>query len=539
MKIVQTFWCGSHSTNKPLQITGGWVSPEYNWMSWALSTLLLRRHYNQLELYTDEIGKKILIDTLKLPYTKVHIVFHENTIIHPKLFALAKIHTYSLQEEPFIHIDGDLFLWNPIAEQLKSAELIASNPEIDLFFNKKILDEMEAHFQYIPVHLKNLNEQEHIFSSNAGIFGGSNLTFIKKYCSEANRIVEENKDHLEKVDLGLLNMLIEQISLFYLAAQENVKTEYCAPEPVDHPLYKDFWRFADIPRVPMIHPVGGCKRIPYVLYHLARRLQMEFPKMYYHILQCCKTENISLRNRLYHYLDLNQNDASSSLRDAGPFKSSIELSKVKSLMGNSDTFYRRTQLAIKHFYPSEKVTDSELEQFIDKIGVKAEVKEIFLLESQSQKHFRRLLEEIEKGEIYGSEVSNYKNITGFHMESDWTGRKVVLKKGVCLIPAKRPWGLLHAKEQEKALIEVLEAPKKEYCVAQNMDFLTLNIQESYYEGLDAITITNIESPLCIEELLLRLLDYFEEDLDINNSSYQTLVFDILKRLAFENVITIL
>ncbi|NEQ04096.1 MAG: hypothetical protein F6K59_36325, partial [Moorea sp. SIO3F7] len=315
--------------------------------------------------------------------------------------------------------------------------------------------------------------------------------------------------------------------------------QWTAIDWMDHPLYKDFWRFADIPQVPMIHPVGGCKRIPYVLYHLARRLQLEFPKMYYHIIRCCKTENISLRNRLYNYLDLSQNGVGSGLWEAGPFKAAIELSEVKSLMGNSDSFYRRTQLAIQHYYPSKKVTDNELERFIDKIDTKAEVKEIFLLESQSQKHFQRLLEEIEKGEIYGSEVSNYKNITGFHMESDWTQRKVVLKKGVLLIPVKRPWGLLHAKEQRKALIEVLEAPKKEYCVAQSMDFLTLNIQESYYEGLDAVIITNMVNPLCIEELLLRLLDCFEEELDINNPSYQTLVFDILKRLAFENVITIL
>ncbi len=538
MKIVQTFWCGAQNSNKPLHINGSWTSPEYNWMSWALSTLLLRRHYNQLELYTDEIGKKILIDTLRLPYTKVHIVFHENAIIHPKLFGLAKIHTYSLQQEPFMHVDGDLFLWNPVPQHTKGARLIASNPEVDLFFNKKILDEMEAHFEYIPDHLKNLNQQEHIFSSNAGIIGGSDLTFIRKYCSEANRIVNENREHLEKVDLGLLNMLIEQISLFYLAAQENVKTVYCVPKPVDHPLYKDYWRFADIPEVPMIHPVGGCKQIPYVLYHLARRLQLEFPQMYYHILQCCKNENVQLRNRLYNYLELGQERDGQDLTQANHLKTTIELSGLKPIMDSSSTVYRRTLLTIQHFYPNEKVTSKELEKFIAKKDIRAEVLEIFLLETRSQECSQKLYEEIEKGEIYGSEISNYKNITRFNMESDWTQCKVILKKGVILTHVKKPWGILNTEKSEKALVTVLEAHNKEYCVAQGMDFLTLNIQESYYEGLDVVIINKLKKPMHIEELLVLLLDYFEEDLEIYNPSYQNLIFDSLKRLAFENTITI-
>ena len=539
MKIVQTFWSGSHNINKPLHITGGWASPEYNWMSWALSTLLLRRHYDQLELYTDKVGKKILVDTLKLPYTKTHIVFDSSSKIHPKLFALAKIHTYSLQEEPFVHIDGDLFLWNPLPERLKNAGLIASNPEVDLFFNKNILDDMEEHFEHIPEHLRKLNHGEHIFSSNAGIFGGSNTTFIKKYCAQANQIVKQNEKSLNKVDLGLLNMLIEQISLYYLAAQENIKTTYCVSEPVNHPLYKDYWRFADIPQVPMIHPVGGCKRIPYVLYHLARRLQLEFPKMYYHILQCCKNEGMQLRNRIYNYIDVRKVGDGKNLRKTEHFKRATELKGINSIMNDSNTFYKRTLLTIRHYHPNEKVIRGELEWFIQKKDLKAEIKEIFLLETQSQKCFKRLLQEIEKGEIYNSEIEHYKKTTCFNRNPGWTQKKVALKKGVHIMDTKRPWGLLNAKEPEKALTEVLDAPEKEHVVTLSMDLLTLNIQESYYDGLDAVVISNVKTPISIEALLKGLIGYFDEELEIDNPSYQRLIFDILKRLAFENVITII
>ena len=63
MRIVQTFWSGGKSL---LQDGFGWLHPEYNLMSWALSYLSLREHYDEVALYTDSEGKRILIDELHL-----------------------------------------------------------------------------------------------------------------------------------------------------------------------------------------------------------------------------------------------------------------------------------------------------------------------------------------------------------------------------------------------------------------------------------------------------------------------------------------
>ena len=51
----------------PLKHTFGWLHPEYNLMSWALSCLSLREHYDEVALYTDSEGKRILIDKLRFP----------------------------------------------------------------------------------------------------------------------------------------------------------------------------------------------------------------------------------------------------------------------------------------------------------------------------------------------------------------------------------------------------------------------------------------------------------------------------------------
>lgn len=47
MKIIQTFWSGGRN---PLEHSFGWPHAEYNLMSWTLSCLSLREHFDQVEL---------------------------------------------------------------------------------------------------------------------------------------------------------------------------------------------------------------------------------------------------------------------------------------------------------------------------------------------------------------------------------------------------------------------------------------------------------------------------------------------------------
>lgn len=105
MRIVQTFWTAGKD---PLRESFGWLHPEYNLMSWALSCLSLRSHYDEVALYTDSVGKQLLIDKLKLPYTEVNVVFDDFKCL-PQHWALSKIKTYSLQTGPFLHVDGDVY----------------------------------------------------------------------------------------------------------------------------------------------------------------------------------------------------------------------------------------------------------------------------------------------------------------------------------------------------------------------------------------------------------------------------------------------
>ena len=112
MKIIQTFWSAGKS---PLNHTYGWPHAEYNLMSWTLSCCSLREHYDDVELYTDQRGYDVLIGMLRLPYTKVHVVYNDNLCL-PHHWAYAKIMTYSMQDTPFLHVDGDMYFPKSISE---------------------------------------------------------------------------------------------------------------------------------------------------------------------------------------------------------------------------------------------------------------------------------------------------------------------------------------------------------------------------------------------------------------------------------------
>jgi hypothetical protein len=131
MKILQTFWTGppGNQNESLISMKAGWrLSCEYHWMSWALSCLLAKSAFGEINLVTDLKGKQILIDQLQLPYSSVSTSL-EGALdnYHPALFSLAKIHTYSIQTEPFLHLDGDVFLWQKPDEEFLNSRLIAQN----------------------------------------------------------------------------------------------------------------------------------------------------------------------------------------------------------------------------------------------------------------------------------------------------------------------------------------------------------------------------------------------------------------------------
>ena len=129
-------------------------------MCWALSCLNAKKIYGNIELYTDTVGKKILIDKLNLPYDRVHLVFDNNDFMDSlpnELWAISKIYTYSLQNEPFIHVDGDFILWENLDFQ---KDITCQNLELNFDLYKDIYNALLKKMKLLSKHMDKITIKE-------------------------------------------------------------------------------------------------------------------------------------------------------------------------------------------------------------------------------------------------------------------------------------------------------------------------------------------------------------------------------------------
>ncbi len=221
MRIVQTFWTAGRD---PLEHPFGWSHPEYNLMSWALSCLSLREHYDEVALYTDQEGYDVLINKLHLPYTEVNVVYDKNLCL-PQHWAYAKIKTYSMQTKPFLHVDGDVYLPHPIPEDIANAPLVAQNREIGTHYYRSMIDRLLSYPEIIlPEYVQRGLAVQSVPSYNMGIFGGSDLDFIQRYCKEVEDFMQVNNmnDLSERVSNIDCNVFLSRYSLLFLRIMNSV-----------------------------------------------------------------------------------------------------------------------------------------------------------------------------------------------------------------------------------------------------------------------------------------------------------------------------
>lgn len=291
MKFIQTL-----SINKdPFKNSFGWAAPEYHLMSWALSSLQMHKVYQRVDLYANSNGAKLLIDTLQLPYNKVNITHDNLNPVNENLWALPKVFTYSLQEESFLHLDGDVFIFNELPDSLLKSELIAQNIEEATNYYLSTQKELMANFTYFPDCVK-----ADFFSSipirgvNAGILGGNNVSFIKEYASAAFEYINRNVDRLPLVTVDRFNIFFEQHLFYSLAKERNIPISVLIADIINDNEYK---YIGDIHEAPCcrsyIHLLGHLKRDEYTCRQMAAKLRNLYPEYYFRIISLFKKDNES------------------------------------------------------------------------------------------------------------------------------------------------------------------------------------------------------------------------------------------------------
>jgi hypothetical protein len=303
MRIIQSAWsCGQKHL---LTSNFGWLAPEFNLMSWTLSCLQLRQFYPEVVLYCDAAYKELLIDQLGLPYTEVVCNLDDLNSYHKELWALPKIYSYSQQKEPFLHIDGDVFIWKPFESTLMKADLIAQNMEAATEYYQNIMNSLKKSLTYFPNEIVNEQQANNpILAYNAGILGGSDIPFFEEYSKEAFEFIEKNQQNLSKIEVSNFNVFFEQYLFYCLSKQRNKQVSVLIPEIIDDNRYKGFGDFEKVPYDKQyLHLLGNYKKSEFICRQMAARLRKDYPLYYYKIIELFKTQKIPLYKDNYFYVE--------------------------------------------------------------------------------------------------------------------------------------------------------------------------------------------------------------------------------------------
>ena len=184
VRAVWSFWSKPYYTGRGVR----WRAPIHSYLAWGLSLRLARAHYPHTVLVTDSPGKALLVGKLGLSFEHVSTELDRLQDADPALWALGKLVAYSLQDEPFVHLDNDVFLWRPLPARITSAPVLAQHPERPYLTGPQVIeDAFAAAGVSLPAEWQWSRSLagHHSRPANCGIFGGINTGFIQCYAGLA------------------------------------------------------------------------------------------------------------------------------------------------------------------------------------------------------------------------------------------------------------------------------------------------------------------------------------------------------------------
>jgi hypothetical protein len=285
MKAVWTYWSRPAESGRSTP----WRTQLHHFLAWGLSLHAARKHYPETVLVTDRNGKKLLIEKLGLPFAHVSTELDRLRDVDPGWWALGKLVSYSMQPQPFIHIDTDAFLWKRLPPEVEAAPVIAQCPEIRT--NKHDCYQGEIERAFIAHHAKLPTEWEwersldtpQFREENCGIVGGQNVAFLRYFAETALDLVLSPANASAWRSLGVkfcYNMVIEQYLLSALIGFHRYHPESPFKGIKAKYLFTSWEEGLDqnrTARLGFTHLMGGAKSHPAVARRLEDRLRRDDP----------------------------------------------------------------------------------------------------------------------------------------------------------------------------------------------------------------------------------------------------------------------
>ena len=284
MKIIHSLWSKPMLTPEGTLGETGWRHVQYFYMSWALSCLTFKEVYKDVALVTDTFGYDLLINKLQLPYTNVEVVLDELNHYPKEFWAIGKLKAYEIQQEPFIHVDGDVYVWNRFGETIEKAALVSQQRDVDFgHYSHAMKEALDQNYAFPEMMLEEFQNEQTMVSSNAGIIGGNDLEFIQEYCKTSFDIIERNQTK-PKIHGTSYALLYEQYLFHCLAQKKGITIEYYLENKADkseesHTFFNKYTQ-----QKKFVHLLSMRKKEMEYCYDLRDQLKANYPK-YYDIIQ--------------------------------------------------------------------------------------------------------------------------------------------------------------------------------------------------------------------------------------------------------------
>lgn len=149
----------------------------------AVSVLLASQHYGRIEMVTDNQGAR-LFERMQLPFTTVRTDL-EGFDVHPLAWAAGKMKAYSIQDEPFVHLDQDVFLFKALPERVTQAPIFAQSFEARPLYTASLQRTPEHHRKRL------VTPDDDWDCYNVGIIGGHDVEFLRDYATKGLEAIRE------------------------------------------------------------------------------------------------------------------------------------------------------------------------------------------------------------------------------------------------------------------------------------------------------------------------------------------------------------
>jgi hypothetical protein len=170
-----------------------------------------------------------------------------------KIWSLGKIYAYreAASKGPFLHLDADVFLWEPLPVTLTQSPIFVQSPDKRIFDDPGYIsfEEVLNNNGRLPEAWEEILLSEENFPTvNMGIFGGTDTGLILDYCKFVLDMLEDPK-YLRLWQNPNVNTclacMVEQLNLVYFARQRGVELNYLLDD-VDDSTKKSYLKYTHL-----------------------------------------------------------------------------------------------------------------------------------------------------------------------------------------------------------------------------------------------------------------------------------------------------